>query len=58
MPGKFEQILDINITENGVYKLLYNLNPNKAAGPDKIIPIVLKELAVHIAPILTIIFSC
>ncbi|VDI60100.1 Hypothetical predicted protein, partial [Mytilus galloprovincialis] len=38
MPGKSEQILDINITENGVYKLLNNLHPNKAAWPEKITP--------------------
>ena len=41
-----------------VYKLLKNLNPNKAAGPDNITPRVLKELATHVAPILTIIFRC
>jgi hypothetical protein len=57
MTGKFNTIKDINITENGVHKLLKNLNPNKAAGPDNITR-VLKELATHIAPILTIIFLC
>jgi hypothetical protein len=53
-------IKDINITENGVHKLLKNLNSNKASGPDNITPQVLKELAMHtcIAPILTIIFRC
>jgi hypothetical protein len=30
MTGKFDTIKDINITENGVHKLLKNLNPNKA----------------------------
>jgi hypothetical protein len=54
MTGTFNTIKDINITENGVHKLLKNLNPNKAAGPDNITPRVLKELATHIAPILTI----
>ena len=58
MTGTFNTIKDINITENGVHKLLKNLNPNKAAGPDNITPRVLKELATHIAPILTIIFRC
>ena len=56
MTGKFNTIKDINITENGVHKFLKNLNPNKAAGPDNITPRVLKELATHIASILTIIF--
>jgi hypothetical protein len=32
MTGKINTIKDINITENGVHKLLKNLNPNKAAG--------------------------
>ena len=56
MSGKFQNISDINITENDVNKLLKNLNPNKAAGPDSITPRVLEELASNIAPILTIIF--
>ena len=58
MTGKFNTIKNINITENGVNKLLKDLNPNKAAGPDNITPRVLKELATHIAPIVTIIFRC
>ena len=56
MQGKFKEIHNINITENGVLKLLNSLNPNKAAGPDNISPRVLKHLAHDIAPILTIIF--
>ena len=56
MTGMFNTIKDINITENGVHKFLKNLNPNKAAGSDNITPRVLKELATHIASILTIIF--
>ena len=46
----------INITENGVQKILANLNPHKAWGPDNISPRVLKELSSSIAPILTMIF--
>ena len=34
---------------NGVLKLLSKLNPGKAAGPDSIQPIVLKELKVETA---------
>jgi hypothetical protein len=48
---------DITITCEGIAKLLLNLNPNKAAGPDEIKPRVLKELATEIALILTIIFQ-
>ena len=56
MKGKFEPMHSIQITEEGVTKLLKNLNPHKAPGPDNITPRVLKELATHISPILTIIF--
>ena len=44
-------------TVNGVKKLLENLDPSKAVGPDEIPPRVLKELASDIAPILTEIFN-
>ena len=47
---------DLNITENEITKLLSNLNPYKAAGPDTITSRVLKELSTDIAPILTTIF--
>jgi hypothetical protein len=56
MKGRFETMHDIQITEEQVTKLLKNLNPHKAPGPDNITPRVLKELATHISPILTIIF--
>ena len=47
---------DINITLNGIIKLLKDLNPNKSPGPDNLGPRVLKELAEDIAPILLMIF--
>ena len=50
-------IPDIVVSTKGVEKLLKNLNPNKATGPDGISPRVLKEFASEIAPILTIIFQ-
>ena len=46
----------INITVPGVEKLLKNLKPGKAAGPDNVSPRVLKELAETIADPLTRIF--
>ena len=46
----------INITEEGVRKRLSQLNPHKAAGPDRITPLVLKELADIIAPVITRLF--
>ena len=47
----------INISSAGVSKLLCNLNPHKACGPDNIHGRVLKELNEQVAPILTVIFS-
>ena len=46
----------IDITEAGVLKLLKNLNPGKAPGPDSTSPRVLKELSEVIAGPLTLIF--
>jgi hypothetical protein len=48
---------DILVSLPGVTKLLSSLKPHKAAGPDRIKPLVLKELAIEIAPILRYIFQ-
>ena len=48
---------DIKFTIDGVSKLLKNLEPSKAPGPDGMTPRVLKELADEIAPSLTHIFQ-
>ena len=53
----FPDMPDIQITEPGVLKLLLNLKPHKAQGPDNISPKILKELAVEISPSLTLIFK-
>ena len=51
-------ILDnIEVSEDGVRKLLRELIPHKACGPDKVHPRVLKELADEVAPILTMIYK-
>jgi hypothetical protein len=47
----------IEITENGVFKLLSNLKVHKAAGPDLIPTQLLRELAPIIAPMLTTLFQ-
>ena len=48
---------EIIINLKGVEKALHNLKPNKASGPDRISPRVLKELAVELSPHLTRIFQ-
>ena len=40
----------------GVLKLLKNLNPNKASGPDEVTPRTLKELHEELAPAITLLF--
>ncbi|XP_060608341.1 uncharacterized protein LOC132760373 [Ruditapes philippinarum] len=48
---------DIDISVKGVEKLLKNLNPHKAAGPDQIRPIVLKNTSKELAPIVSKLFQ-
>jgi hypothetical protein len=48
---------DIDISTKGIKKLINNLNPHKAAGPDQIRPVVLKNINQEISPILTKLFK-
>jgi len=48
---------DIHFTNPGIEKLLQNLNPSKASGPDLLPTRILKMIAAEIAPILTVIFQ-
>jgi hypothetical protein len=41
---KHQTMKPFNITTNGITKLLKNLNPYKAQGPDNLSPRILKEL--------------
>ena len=43
------QMVDITFTVDDVRKLLLNLNPSKAPGPDQLYPRVLKEMADELA---------
>ena len=54
---EYPQCPDITITENGVRKLLANLNVHKAAGPDGLTPKLLQLVADQIAPALTLLFQ-
>ena len=57
MEGEFPPMKDITFSQNGVMKLLGNLNPHKAMGPDNIPPMILKECATELAPAVTAIFQ-
>lgn len=48
---------DLEISTNGIEKLLKNLKQDKAAGLDKIRPLVLRELSEQIAPLLQVIYT-
>ena len=48
---------DIDVTSEGVKKLLLDLKVHKASGPDRIPNRVLKELATEITPVLTTLFN-
>ena len=50
-------IEDFRISAEGILKLLKNLKPGKAAGPDRLKPRLLQELCTEIAPVLQIIFE-
>ena len=48
---------DFSISGAGILKLLKNLKPGKAAGPDRLKPILLKELCEEIAMFIQVIFE-
>ena len=48
---------EFQISIGGIIKLLSNLKPVKTAGPDKIRPLILKELWNEIVPIIKVIFE-
>ena len=57
LPALYPGICDPVIGLDGVVKLLRDLKPNKASGPDMIPNRVLKEAAVEIAPFLVMLFQ-
>ena len=54
---KYPSIPDLSISPLGVRKLLADLNPSKASGPDQIPARLLKNLAEELAPAITVIFK-
>ena len=53
----FPDMDTITIHENGVAKMLRNIKPHKATGPDEIPARLMKETADQLAPILTLLFQ-
>ena len=56
-PSQYPCMEDITVSCKGVVKLLKNLKPHKAAGPDDIPLMLLKEAADEIAPAITLLFQ-
>ena len=54
---KYPVMPEITISSKGILKLLSNLKTDKAAGPDDIKPLVLKELRNGITPVVKAIFE-
>ena len=58
LPGTpFPNISNLLISEGGILKLLKGLDISKASGPDQIPNKILRELAIHLAPVLTSLFN-
>jgi len=53
----YPTLSNLNLSVEGVMKLLKELDPNKASGPDNIPCRVLKELATELAPVVTAFFG-
>ena len=56
-PSQYPSMEDMTVSSEGVVKLLKNLKPHKAAGPDDIPLMLLKEAADEIAPAITLLFQ-
>ena len=54
---KYPVMPEITISSKGILRLLSNLKTDKAAGPDDIKPLVLKELRNGITPVVKAIFE-
>ena len=54
---KVPQMDPIKIMEEGIRKLLSDLNPTKAAGPNKVYPLVRKEFTDVLDPMVSLIYK-
>jgi hypothetical protein len=56
-PSPHQTMPNINTTDKGITKLLQNINPNKATGPDNFNGRELKELSSEITPAIKFLFQ-
>ena len=56
-PSPHTTMPDILVTPNGITKLLNNINPNKATGPDQLSGRILKELSTELTPAILVLFK-
>ena len=56
-PSPYSSMMNITIKSKGVERLLSNLQPDKATGPDMIRVWLLKQLSAEISPALAIVFQ-
>ena len=56
-PSTYTVMPDISVNVSGIHKLLSDVNPFKATGPDAISACFLKETANVLAPMLTCLFN-
>ena len=55
--SRFQTMPEIEVGSEGISKLLKNLKTDKAAGPDQIKPLLLKELHLELSPIIQVLFQ-
>ena len=55
--SRFQTMPEIDVGSEGINKLLKNLKTDKAAGPDQIKPLLLKELHQELSPIIQVLFQ-
>ena len=56
-PNRYHSMPPIQVTANGVAKLMRNLQPHKTTGPDNVPARLLKETSEDIAPALILLFQ-
>ena len=56
-PSSYAEMNKIKISEKDLNKLLNNIDPKKATGPDELCGKILKKMKDHLSPFITLIFQ-